>query len=264
MRNLINQTPIKAGVKFKMGREPKGHKEKRDGIPNMLHEVKLTRDFFIMKTEMTQELWMEITDSPNPSEYQGSLQLPVENISWVDAVRAANTLNEKLGLETCYSVPENLEGDSVTWNKGYDCKGWRLPTEAEWEYAARGQKGNSEFKYSGSNHANEVAWYFANTNNGAKTRIVGDKKAKNNKNPNGNGLWDMSGNVSEWVWDSYKEFSSQYAEDPNINIPLSKDGRVYRGGSYIDNVVYCEVSHRSYGAPTKKYPQVGVRFVRTK
>ena len=104
---------------------------------------------------------------------------------WYDAVNFANKLSEELSLSVCYSI----EGRDVTWLNA-DCSGWRLPTEAEWEYLARG---GEEHLYSGSNSIGDVAWYDGNS--GSKTHPVGQKQA------NGFGLYDMSGNVNEWTWD---------------------------------------------------------------
>ena len=159
------------------------------------HKVTLTRDFLMGKYQVTQALWDSVMGS-NPSYSKGANR-PVEYVSWFDVVEFCNKLSEREGLEPAYTI----NGDDVTCN--WNAKGYRLPTEAEWEYSARsGQR----FKYSGSNNVDEVAWY--DDNSGSETHPVGLKK------PNGFGLYDMSGNVYEWCWDRFGGYSSGSQTDP--------------------------------------------------
>ena len=138
-----------------------------------------------------------------------------------------------------------IDGTNVSCNFG--AKGYRLLTEAEWEYCARaGQR----FKYSGSDDVNEVAWYKANS--GKETHPVGLKK------PNGFGLYDMSGNVWEWCWDWKGSYSSGTQVDPTG--PTSGSDRVSRGGSWNRLPRFERVSGRDSGTPTRRYDGVGFRL----
>jgi formylglycine-generating enzyme len=204
------------------------------------HEVTLTHSFALMKTEVTQALYQKVMGE-NPSHFKGDNR-PVESVSWYDAVTFANKLSVMEGRERCYKI----NGTDVQWTNK-DCKGWRLPTEAEWEYAARG---GENYKYAGSNNADEVAWY--DDNSGSETHPVGQKKA------NGYGLYDMSGNVYEWVWDWYGEYPRDLQTDP-LGSP-SDSSRVFRGGvwSYIPRRV--RVSIRDYGDPTVRSRYYGFRL----
>ncbi|KAA3624060.1 MAG: acyl carrier protein [Bacteroidetes bacterium] len=171
-----------------------------DGDEKPVHEVELD-DFYIGKYEVTQEEWVAVMGN-NPSQSDNCLKCPVENVNWSDVQEFISRLNERTG------------------------KKYRLPTEAEWEYAARGgQKGGSDYIYSGSNNLDEVGWY--NDNSNGKTHIVGQK------NPNALGLFDMSGNVWELCNDFFDE--SFYRNSPKINPtgPYEGSRHVARGGGWL-------------------------------
>lgn len=157
-------------------------KAKNDFLANF---VKIPgKNYSVMKTEVTQKLYESIMGK-NPSVFKGENN-PVENVSWYDAVEFCNLLSKKIGYEPVYTI----NGSSVTWNE--NANGFRLSTVEEWQYAARG---GQNYRYSGSDNLDEVGWY--EDNSGVKTHPVAQKK------PNGYGLYDMSGNVFEWCWDSY-------------------------------------------------------------
>ena len=170
---------------------------------------------------------------------------PVNNISWYDALVYCNTLSIKEGLTPCYAIGGETHpskwgavptGNDSTWNAATcDSKanGYRLPTEAEWEWAARGGK-ESTYTYAGSDDIDEVAWYIGNTND-TGTRDVKTKKA------NGYGLYDMSGNVWEWCWDWYGSISS----DTPASGPASGSNRCQRGGSWNNNANNAQVANRN-------------------
>ena len=209
------------------------------------HCVTLTRDFLLFKYQVTQALWESVMGS-NPSHFKGANR-PVECVSWFDVVDFCNKLSELEGLEPAYTI----DGEDVTCN--WNAKGYRLLTEAEWEYAARA---NQSYRYAGSDNADEVAWYRDNsdTGNGRRTHPVGQKK------PNGFGLYDMSGNVDEWVWDRYGTYSSTPTVDPRD--PDSGSGRVGRGGSWNNNAQSERVSSRSKRGPTITSLYLGFRLCR--
>lgn len=178
-------------------------------------------NFYMLKTELTQLQYASVTGG-NPSNFQAAYK-PVEMVGWLDAVKYCNCLSEQQGLKPCYSINGNT--DTSEWNalsvNDIQCNmkadGWRLPTVAEWEYAARGGEENSRYKYSGSDNVDEVAWHSGNSND--KTHDVAGKK------PNALGLYDMSGNVYEWCWDK-----------------ISETDRIVCGGSFAYDGSFCAVS----------------------
>ena len=182
------------------------------------HRVSLS-GFYIGATEVTQAQYKAVMGS-NPSTFKGD-DLPVESISWYDAVAYCNKLSEKEGLSKVYSI----NGTKVTANWG--AKGYRLPTEAEWEFAAKGGAASVSLAvdavYAGSANINDVAWYSGNS--GDQTHPVGQKA------PNALGLYDMAGNVWEWCWDLYGSYSSGSQSDP-AGASSGEASRVRRGGSW--------------------------------
>ena len=190
------------------------------------HEVTLST-FCIGETEVTQALWQAVMGS-NPSKFKNGLDLPVENVSWDDCKEFLNKLNSLTG------------------------KSFRLPTEAEWEYAARGGNKSEKYKYSGGNKIKDVAWYEGNSKN--KTHPV------KLKFPNELGLYDMSGNVFEWCEDWHD--SDYYKSSPKSNPtgPSSGSLRVYRGGSWFYRSWCCRVSNRSSFTPDRGYYSLGLRL----
>ncbi|MBO4705466.1 MAG: SUMF1/EgtB/PvdO family nonheme iron enzyme [Spirochaetaceae bacterium] len=203
----------------------------------------------IMKTEMTQDLY-EVVMGENPSSYKGE-KYPVESVSWYDAIYFCNRLSEIKGFTPVYFVngstntadwnytPHN--GDSIkgTIEQNEFADGFRLPSEKEWEYAA---KGGEDYKFSGSNDINEVGWYKENSE--GKTHPVAQKKA------NGYGLYDMTGNVWEWCWDR--------------EVNWLGDTSVIRSGSWYSGSDTCRISYRynNYG-PNERYENLGFRIVRS-
>jgi formylglycine-generating enzyme required for sulfatase activity/serine/threonine protein kinase len=193
-----------------------------------VHQVTLS-DFYIGKYQITQAQWKAIMGN-NPSYFKGD-DLPVENISWNDVQEFIKKLNEKTGRK------------------------YRLPTEAEWEYAAQGGQNSKGYKYSGSDNLNEVAWNFYNSGN--KTHPVGQKKS------NELGLFDMSGNVSEWCQDWE---GSDYYENIPVNNPIGPatgSYRIVRGGSWGTHTGYCNVSARGNIMPGRGDYNIGFRLLRT-
>jgi formylglycine-generating enzyme required for sulfatase activity len=190
-----------------------------------VHKVKLS-SFAIGKYEVTQAQWKALMGS-NPSHFNGCDQCPVENVSWIDVQGYIRELNKQTG------------------------KSYRLPTEAEWEYAARGGNRSEGTVYAGSNAIGEVAWYDGNSPSG--TNPVGIKKA------NELGIFDMSGNVWEWCSDSHGGYSSSYELNPKG--VSSGTYRVLRGGSWRDNRQALRVANRGGGYPNEESNSDGFRLV---
>ena len=211
-------------VKVKGGTFTMGDAAFEDAKP---HKVKL-RSYYMQKTEVTQELWEAVMGS-NPSYFNGCPNCPVEQVSWVDIQQFISKLNAKTG------------------------KTYRLPTEAEWEFAARGGKKSKGYKYAGSNEIEAVAWYYKNNEN--KTHPVGQKS------PNELGIYDMTGNVWEWCSDWYGE--SYYNSSPGNNPqgPDSGTYRVMRGGSWRISAEYCLVAGRYDWIPDFRDFNLGFRLL---
>jgi formylglycine-generating enzyme required for sulfatase activity len=195
------------------------------GWEGPVHSVTLS-DYYIGETEVTQELWQAVMGS-NPSRFIGNLQRPVEKVSWNDCRTFIGKLNE-------------LTGGS-----------FRLPTEAEWEYAARGGNKSRGYKYSGSDNIGDVAWCAGNSD--VTTHAV------KTKSPNELGIYDMSGNVYEWCQDWYGDYSS--AAQTNPKGPSSGSARVYRGGSWACDAAPCRCTDRGYNPPASAYSNRGLRLV---
>ncbi len=218
----ISMVRVEGGT-FTMGATAEqGSDAERDENP--AHYVTLS-DYYIGETEVTQELWKAVMGS-NPSHFSGSMNLPVENVSWNDCQVFIRKLNRLTG------------------------KKFRLPTEAEWEFAARGGTKSQHYKYAGGNTLASVAWYDGNSSD--KTHPVAQKA------PNELGLYDMSGNVWEWCSDWYGEYSSSAQTNPQG--PSSASLRVNRGGSWIFNGRNCRVSCRNYYSPDRRDYYLGLRL----
>ncbi|MDH6368755.1 sulfatase modifying factor 1 [Paenibacillus sp. PastF-3] len=224
-------------------------------------------NFYIGKYEVTQKEWIEVMGS-NPSEFKGD-NLPVEMVSWYDVVEYCNKRSIKEALKPYYNIDKNKkdtnnksDNDIIKWTVTINvgANGYRLPTEAEWEYAAGGGQLSKSYTYSGSNNADEVAWYWKNAgdkyltgewnwpiieNNNNKTKSVGVKK------PNELGLYDMSGNVREWCWNWYGDMGSDIGSF-----------RVVKGGGWIGNITNNEISFQGKFEANGMGPDQGFRVSR--
>ena len=222
------------------------------------HKVMITSDFYIGKFEVTfneYDAFCEATGKSKPSdEGWGRESRPVINVSWWDAIAYCNWLSEKEKLPKAYDSDGNLlDKDGRITIDPSKVVGYRLPTEAEWEYTARGGNKSKGYKYSGSDNVGDVAWY--DSNSGSKTQKVGGKT------PNELGLYDMSGNVWEWCSDWYGNYSSSAQTNP-YNSTVGSD-RVYRGGCWGNIAACVRVAYRGSRPPTDTYYYLGFRICRT-
>jgi formylglycine-generating enzyme required for sulfatase activity len=227
-KNLPEMVFVKGGT-FQMGSNDGEYNEKP------VHTVTLD-DFYIGKYEVTQKEWREIMGT-NPSGFKDCDNCPVEKVSWNDVQEFLKKLNAKTG------------------------KNYRLPTEAEWEYAARGGNQSKGYTYSGSNTTDNVAWY------GENSYYLGSEHKNYGTNPVGQkssnelGIYDMSGNVWEWCSDWY---GSYYYKNSSSNNPKGANSgtyRVLRGGAWDNSPAYCRIADRSNYAPTYRYDDIGFRVV---
>ena len=223
-----------------------------------IHQVTISKGFYMSDHEVTQKEWMEIMgttvaqqwtmagDSGSPTTGVGD-NYPMYCVNWYEALEYCNKRSVKEGLTPVYSG----SGDYIT--RDSKANGYRLPTEAEWEWAAKG--GGKDFmvyEYSGSNSVDAVAWYGKNS--GSKTHPVKTKTA------NSLGLYDMSGNVWEWCWDWYGSYSSGAQTDPAG--ASSGTYRVVRGGGWLNDAEHVRVAFRSGNAPSNRSSGLGFRLVR--
>jgi formylglycine-generating enzyme required for sulfatase activity len=226
------------------------------------------QDFYVGKYEVTQKQWKEIMGS-NPSKFKGD-SLPVEMVTWYDCIDYCIKKSQRDGLKPYYTIHKNskdekniCEYDSLKWtvtiNPG--ANGYRLPSEAEWEYAAGGGQKSKSFTYSGSNDIDKVAWYWQNSGNQKLSGTWSWPSLEKNNNktkpvglklPNELGLYDMSGNVREWCEDWYVDGET-------------KEGltRSQRGGGWMGSEIRCESASRDNFEPTGKGPDQGFRVCRS-
>ena len=225
--------PVKYGISIDMVRVEAGtftmgataEMKNTEDSEKPTHRVTLTNDYYIGKYEVTQALWQAVMGD-DPSYFKGD-NLPVEAVTWDDCQEFIGKLNRITG------------------------KTFRLPTEAEWEYAARGGNKSRGYQYSGSNNPSNVAWY--DDNSGDKTHAVGTKQ------PNELGIYDMSGNVWEWCQDWYETYSSSSQVNPTG--ANSGSCRVVRGVSWYNNARNCRLSLRGSNTPDFRSSNLGLRLV---
>ncbi len=251
------------GGTFTMGRT-RGSGDS-DELPT--HTVTLN-SYYIGTYEVTQAEYSQYMQpgSSWTSNYGLGINYPAYYVSWYAILKYCNLRSLAEGLTPVYSIsgstnPANWgavpTSNNATWNAAicnWNANGYRLPTEAEWEYAARGGTNTPDYLYSGSDDINAVAWHSGNSGNTSHTVVT--------KAPNGLGTYDMSGNVLEWCWDWYS--SSYYSSSPasNPHGPASGTYRLWRGGGWNGNAASCRVSYRNGSYPYSGYNDYGFRLCR--
>ncbi|WP_103135061.1 SUMF1/EgtB/PvdO family nonheme iron enzyme [Mesotoga sp. B105.6.4] len=231
--------------------------EDKDSNEKPTHEVEFTYDFYLGKYEVTYDEYDAFCADTGRSKPEdlgwGRESKPVNNVSWWDAIAYCNWLSEKEDLPIAYDDEGNLlDRYGMIITDPSKVVGYRLPTEAEWEYAARGGNKSEGYKYAGSNDGRDVAWYTVNMQ--FMPQEVG-KKA-----PNELGLYDMSGNVWEWCSDWFGEYSSSAQTDPYND---SGSDKVGRGGSWSHSARSIRVVSRRSDPPTYTDYNIGFRICRT-
>ena len=230
-----------------------------------VHEV-FVSDFYLSDRPVTQYEWQHLMNScPSDPDYGIGNNYPVNRVTWIDALKYCNKRSIQEGLTPCYSLNQESNPDNWPDSDGYQyefwfamvcnwsANGYRLPTEAEREFAARGSNQSQSYVYAGSNNIDEVAWYFYNSNGTSHPVAM--------KNPNELGLYDMCGNGWEWCWDTYGFYQTEYQVNPTG--PVSDYYKVVRGGCWGNPEMSCRVSARDgYGIRNKEY-FIGFRVART-
>lgn len=246
--NIDSKLVFVPGGTFTMGRTT------GEGNPRELptHQVTLN-SFYISKHQVTQAEYLAVMGANPEQPYNNGVgdNHPVYHVSWYDAVEYCNAKSAQDGLSKCYSY------NGTNWKCNFNANGYRLPTESEWEYAARGATNVPDYLYSGSDDLENVAWYDATFDD--PTHPVGWKA------PNGLGLFDMSGNVWEWCYDLYSDYSEGAETNPIGPLFLIGEnyGRVKRGGAASRFTTWYRVVARSYQKSSSESSSTGFRIARS-
>lgn len=251
-QNLVNPDMIKiSGGTYLMGSKDKDNSADTD--EQKQHEVKIN-SFELSKFEVTVWQWrafVKATKSKMPEKpsWDWKDNFPINQITWEQAIDYCNWLSKEEKLQPVYSK----KGPNYIFN--IKANGYRLPTEAEWEYAAKGGKLSKATKYSGGDNADIIAWHKANSNKAPHT--IGTKL------PNELGIYDMSGNVWEWCWDWYNEEYYKREKNNNPTGPEMGEKRTVRGGSWDSKLNYLRPANRISTYPNQTHEFYGFRVAKS-
>lgn len=239
------------GGTFKMG--SKDNAIAADNDEQKEHEVTV-KSFELSKFEVTVWSWKQYVKAnrlkmPKTPDWGWKDNYPINNITWEEAVSYCNWLSKKEKLQPVYSK----RGPNIVCN--FKANGYRLPTEAEWEFAAKGGNKDKETRYSGSDNADDIAWHKLNSKNSPHT--VGTKL------PNELGIYDMSGNVWEWCWDWYNKDYYKIEDGNNPKGPEMGERKAVRGGSWDSKINYLRPANRISTLPNRTHEFYGFRIART-
>jgi sulfatase modifying factor 1 len=252
--NIFSQENSMEMIFVKGGSFRMGNNESKfyDEFPD--HTVTLN-DFYIGKYEVTIEQYSGFSKMAGFFTPEGDPKMPATVVSWEEALMYCNWLSRLDHLDKYYNIYRDDKNKIIKVDLNKNSNGYRLPTEAEWEYAAKGGINKNNYAFSGSNNAVEVAWYMGT---GKMLHAVGEK------NPNELGIYDMSGNCQEWCFDVYLD--NFYKTSPSEN-PISEKGatdRISRGGNYDGHEETLRITQRYYNSPDFRDKTLGFRVARNK
>ncbi len=238
------------GGTFEMGSNNEAYPDE-----NPRHRVHVDA-FYIAQYEITYEDYQAFCKTAGFSDPYGTPGFPASNITWERAVMMCNWLSKRDGYDKAYTIKHDDKSGVFEVQCNFKSNGYRLPTEAEWEYAARGGERSKSYVFCGSNMPYSVAWFSEN--------YKGEEHKSGELLPNEAGLYDMCGNVAEWCWDYYSENYYTKAASTNPSGPDAGENRVLRGGTRRDKMKYIAFTRRSFLNQKMKNIYSGFRPVRTK
>lgn len=254
----VEYTLVEGGT-FMMGTADNADYSEPDEFPT--HQVTIS-PFIICKHEVTQAEFNRVMNY-NPSCFANGDDYPVERVNWYNAIEYCNRLSIRRGLQPCYTYTGHSTNPNFwphNWNTyfhnnivcNWNATGFRLPTEAEWEFAAKGGNFDEGYTYSGSNDLSDVAWYWSNSDSQTHPILT--------KLPNQLGIFNMTGNIQEWCWDWYGSYTGTSQDNPRG--PDTGLFKVRKGGAWDGNYTFQRITNRTYTYIMYGYEGMGFRVVR--